>query len=203
MRKLSRSRRIPFIAIITFVALLSSCIKMNTIIRDDSTGLNGSFEIVKSGFPVNWLLYTPQTVPNSDFEIIIDTTQFHEGGQSLKFLVRECAATGGWLSPGFTNEYYSIPGQTYTVRFWVKNSGSKFSARIGGVSAFEGDYQDIVTSADNIEHWQQFEYQYTMPAKDDFDRLRFELNILEPGIFWIDDLTIENMYGVSVIPTSR
>ncbi len=43
--------------------------------------------------------------------------------------------TGGWHSPGLSQEYKAIPGETYMVSFWVKNDGSEFVVRIGGVSA--------------------------------------------------------------------
>jgi hypothetical protein len=36
--------------------------------------------------------------------------------------------------------------------------------------------------------WTQFEHTYTMPA--DFERLRIEVNVLNPGTFWIDNIEI-------------
>ena len=39
-----------------------------------------------------------------------------------------------------------------------------------------------------------------MPEKEEFDRIRFELNILHPGDFWIDDVKIEVADDKSAVP---
>ena len=171
--------------------LLGGCSKMSETVRDEAAGLNGSFEVTQAGLPVNWLLYTPATVPTGDYELIVDTAEYKVGKQSLKFLVRACAPTGGWHSPGLAQEVEAAPGQTYKASFWVRNEGAAFRVRLGGVKPFEGQMETVVASGDTIEPWQYFEYEYTMPQG--FDRLRFELNILQPGAFWIDGIEIEEI----------
>jgi len=57
-------------------------------------------------------------IPSGDFDIIIDTKEFKEGKQSLKFLIRECGSVGGWHSPGFMQQFNAIGGETYKVSFW-------------------------------------------------------------------------------------
>jgi len=47
--------------------------------KDDSADFNGSFEIVKSGLPVNWTFYNPP----GDVEISLDIMDAVEGNQSL------------------------------------------------------------------------------------------------------------------------
>jgi hypothetical protein len=164
---------------------------MSEIMVDKNAGMNGSFEYTKNGLPVNWLLYTPYTVPEGDFEIMVDTNVFKDGKQSLKFLVRECSATGGWYSPGFCNEYPAKPGEKYRVTFWVKNDGCQFAVRIGGVSPNKGKYDTIVDSQETIDSWQFYEYHYTIPKE--MTRIRIETNILKPGSFWMDDIRIEKL----------
>jgi len=164
---------------------------MSEMIEDKTAGMNGSFEVVKSGLPVNWLFYTPKTVPEGDFEIITDTTEFKDGKQSLKFDVRECVATGGWYSPGFCKEFPAKPGESYKISFWVKNSGSGFFVQIGGVGSSTGHYETIIKSDENIDSWRLVEYKYIIPEK--MRAIRFQLNIKKPGIFWIDDLRIEQI----------
>ena len=156
---------------------------------DKAAGVNGSFEVTKSGLPVNWLVYTPKTVPSGDFDIVIDTKEFKEGKQSLKFVVRKCSDKGGRLSPGFCQEFSAKPGETYRVSFWVKNDGAEFIAKVGGVSATTGEYSTIVKSKEAIGTWRQFSTKYTIPKG--MKALRFELNILQPGTFWIDDLKLD------------
>jgi hypothetical protein len=161
------------------------------------TGYNGGFEVTKSGLPVSWSFYTPRTVPNGDFDIVMDKTDFKEGEQSLKFVVRKCEPTGGRLSPGFFAEYHTnlsppgpfdtSPGETYKISFWAKNAGSEFVFKARGVSAFNGDQGAIIRSKESFDEWRRFECTYTIPPQL---WLRLELNVVQPGTFWIDDLQI-------------
>jgi len=171
--------------------LLSGCTRMSEEIRDKTAGMNGSFEIAKSGLPVNWLVFTPKTVPTGDFDIIIDTTEYKDGEQSLQFLVQECSTAGEWHSPGFCNEYEANPGEIFSISFWIKNNGTDYQIRIGGVSATAGKYDTIVRSKEPSETWQYYEYYYTIP--ENMKAIRFEMNILQPGTFWIDDIKIEKV----------
>jgi len=183
--------RITTLIIIIAIITLHGCTRMSEIIEDSSAGMNGSFEYSKSGLPVNWLLYTPNTVPEGDFDIIIDTAEFKDGKQSLKFLVRACSPVGGWYSPGFCNEFGAGLGETYRVSFWVKNEGCHFTVKIGGVSPSSGEYDTMVDSHEAIKSWQLYEYRYTIPQH--MSAIRIEVNILQPGSFWIDDLRIEKI----------
>jgi len=173
---------------------LTGCMKMSEKETDESAGLNGGFEVVKNGLPVNWLMYTPNTVRNGEFEIIIDKNIFIEGKQSLRFDVIHCSSTGGLLSPGFTNEFFDsgkFEGEeTYKLGFWIKNEGTKFIMKAGGVAPYEGDMKVLIESDERIEDWEYFEYKINIPKER---HLRIELNILEPGSFWIDGVVIEKM----------
>ena len=161
---------------------------------DNSAGLNGGFEIAKNGLPVNWLMYTENTVPEADFTIELDQDVFIEGKQSLKFDVKECSSTGGWHSPGFTNEFFDVgkfEGEVvYKLSFWVKNDGATFRVAAGGVAEKEGEMKTLIEGNDKIDEWKLLEYEIAVP-KD--KRLRLELNILKPGTFWIDDVKIEKI----------
>lgn len=171
--------------------LLCGCNQMSESVLDESAGMNGGFEITRSGLPVNWVVYTPKMLPTGDYDLIIDTAEYRAGKQSLKFVVRQCSPDGGWHSPGFSNEYAATPGTSYTVGFWVKNDGAEFLAKIGGVTATQGRYDTIVRSTETIGTWKHYEHDYTMPQG--FDKIRFELNILRPGTFWIDEVTISGI----------
>jgi hypothetical protein len=200
---ISKVDRIVTVLACLLSLLIGGCPKMSESIQDKATGMNGSFEVTESGRPVNWLIYTPKTVPTGDYDLIIDTSAYKDGKQSLKFLVRACSDKGGWHSPGLCQEYAAIPGKTYKVSFWIKNAGCEFAIGIGGVSGSEGDYETVIKSKDTIEAWKYFEYQYKMPMKKDFQRIRFYLNILSPGSFWIDDVNIDGPDGDSLVPCTR
>lgn len=175
-----------------FFTLLVGCNQifkpMSEQVTDKHAGMNGGFEYTKSGLPVNWLMYTPKTVPDGDFDIEIDTIDFVEGKQSLKFIVRACSADGGWHSPGFCNEFPAEPGQKFMIGFWVKNKETHFLIRIGGIGLSFGQYEPIVNTDETIDTWRKFEYNYTIPEK--MSAIRMEVNILKPGIFWIDGISI-------------
>ena len=93
---------------------------MSENIPDKNASKNGSFEITRSGLPVNWIIYTPKTIPKGDHDLIIDTSEFKDGRQSMKFLVRDFSLDGGWHSPGFCMQYEAKPGEIYSVSFWIK-----------------------------------------------------------------------------------
>ena len=166
----------------------TACRKLSEIAHDDAVGLNGDFETVTAGLPVNWNVYTRRTIPNADYDLIIDTLEVKSGKQSLKFVVRECEPDGGWRSPGFSQELEAPAGSTWNIAFWVRNAGADFLAKVGGVSAHESDLKTMAWSDAPFFRWKQFEYTYTVPPH--LNRIRFELNVVRPGVFWIDDVTI-------------
>ena len=180
--------------ILGFVLIISGCRQFSKHEADKSAGLNGSFEVSKNDLPVNWVMYTPKTVPDADFEIVLDKNVYKEGKQSLKFDVKKCTSAGGWGSPGFTNEFFEagkfVGENRYKLSFWVKNEGSTFKISAGGVSAMKGNMTTLIQEKKQISDWELLEYQINVP-KDRW--LRMELNILQPGTFWIDDIKIEKI----------
>ena len=177
-----------------FVMILAGCNPMSEKETDSSVGLNGGFEVSKNGLPVNWLMYTPKTVPDADFVIELDKDDFKEGKQSLRFDVKKCSSIGGRYSPGFTNEFFDtgrFEGEgIYKISFWIKNHGTTFNVSGGSVAAKEGDMKTLIEVNERIDEWRLLEYEINVP-KDSW--LRMELNILQPGTFWIDDIKIEKL----------
>ena len=194
MKKQQNKAKVNYTFILGLVVILSGCIQMSEKETDTSAGLNGGFEISRNGLPVNWLMYTSKTVPDAEFTIELDKELFKEGKASLKFDVKKCSSTGGWKSPGFTNEFsengqFEGPG-IFNLSFWIKNNGSKYSVSGGGVSPMEGDMKILVESNELIEDWKFLEFEIDVPI----DRhLRMQLNILQAGTFWIDDIQIEKI----------
>jgi len=174
------------------ILLFNGCNQMSEIVTDEQAGMNGSFEYSKAGLPVNWGLYTPNTVPEGDFDIITDTTEFIDGKQSLKFNVRACVPDGGWYSPGIYQEFTFDPGKTYLVSWWIKNEGCKYNVILMSIEDYakrnNGMFQSP-QSKDTLGSWQKFESRCTLSKNQ--NRLRFELGIIEPGTLWIDDIRID------------
>jgi len=185
-------KKLSFLLTLSLLFLLVGCFgQMIELEKDKSAGLNGGFEVFRNGLPVNWIMYGPKTVKNADFKIAPDKKIYKEGKQSLRFDVAMCSSTGG-VSPGFTNEFFEsgrFEGEgRYKLSFWVKNEGSTFEISAGGVSAKQGNMKTLIKEKEQISDWKFFEYQIDIP-KDNW--LRMELKILQPGIFWIDDIQIE------------
>ena len=182
---------IKITTIICTLFVIAGCQQFSEKETDQSAGLNGGFEIAKNDLPVNWLMYTPNTVPDAEFEIVLDKTVFKEGLQSLKFDVKSCSSKGGWGSPGFTNEFFDagkFEGEgTYRLSFWLKNDGASFRVIAGNVAAKEGDMRTVVQSDEQLEEWKYYEFTIDVPEER---HLRMELNVLSPGSLWVDDVQV-------------
>ena len=190
MRKITSIK--SFVLLILMFLLIGCFGQMSELEKDKSAGLNGGFEVFRNGLPVNWLMYTPNTVKEADFKIALDNEVYKEGKQSLRFDVVKCSSIGGRFSPGFTNEFFEsgkFEGEgIYKLSFWVKNEGSIFKISAGSVSAKKGNMTTLIEEKEQISDWKLFEYHIDIP-KDNW--LKMELNILQPGTFWIDDIQIE------------
>jgi hypothetical protein len=182
-----RSLCIPVIIIILYAA---GCAGMSEFIKGDDDTMNGGFEVVKNGLPVNWYYYSPGTVSEGEFGITSDSLVFKEGRRSLKFSVRQCSSIGGRFSPGFFEDFSATAGETYKVSFWVKNEGCRFRVYLQSSEYGKGSNQDtIVATSENFEDWKYFETDF----KVHYGRIRFEANILGPGTIWFDDVRIEGL----------
>jgi hypothetical protein len=158
---------------------------------------NGGFEESKNGKPLNWIIYGPETVPNADFKVVLDTEVFKEGKQSLRFDVKSCEQASGSKSPGFTNEFPEMGKfkemKSYRLSFWVKNEGTDYIVSAGGVSAMGGNMEVLEREEQSVFDWKKMEYIVDVPKGK---WLRMQLNIQKPGKVWIDDVRIE-MIGQS------
>ncbi len=177
------------LTMITLTAIaVTACLDLSEYVADPSAGLNGSFETAQSGIPVNWIVYTPATVPDGDFDVLLDELDPKDGDRSLKFDVRACTAIGGNRSPGIAVEIPAEPGQIHQISFWVKSRGARFRATVRGVSAKTGGATDVIAdTAETHGDWTLFEHEFRMP---EHDSLRFEFSVLAPGQVWIDDVSI-------------
>ncbi|MCF8449215.1 MAG: carbohydrate binding domain-containing protein [Taibaiella sp.] len=182
------------LAIAGSAVLLHSCSKpMSESVIDKQVGLNGGFEVVEKGLPVNWLVYTAKTTGSGDLDIVSDSNGAKEGRQSLRFDVRGCSAKGGWYSPGIAQEVAASPGVAYKISFWAKNAGADCKVTVSGVTALDHTTGPQVQLSENIADWRRYELVYKMP--ENMKRLRIEVSVLTPGVFWIDGVTVEQVGG--------
>jgi hypothetical protein len=195
-KNISEKSMSQFVIPLIIIALLigvTGCYTMTVIEKDESAGLNGGFEIVKEGLPVNWFFISPTALKEKVYELMLDTTSFKEGKQSLKFLVHGADSLNIWNNAGMFSPVDAIPGETYQISFWLKNNGCGFTAKVRSENHPLEHDEIIIQSNDNIIDWQFFEYNYRVPSE--YDRLGFYLHIWEPGSLWIEDVSIEKIDG--------
>jgi len=188
------------------VLAVSGCVIPGIGARDRSAGINGDFEVVRDGLPVNWIV-SRYPLKGGDAEAVIDTTEAVSGSRSLKIVVHRYADADRW-KPFVFLSIEAIEGATYDVSFWLKNRDCRLLMELGN----EGKYhmfggQSAEEQADYDAHprireflgreetghneWRQFRYRYTVPETD--GSLRFELKFLSTGTLWIDDVRIERV----------
>jgi len=194
LKRKTRWILIILVSVITAVAavyLLERSLAMSIIERDKAAGFNGSFEVVKSGLPVNWNIYH-RPLKDGKAEFSIDTSTPIDGAGSVKFLVHAAEPAGGWRSPGLFNSLNAEEGRTYDVSFWLKNLGSSIRLEISSELP-----ESMVTPISEIigpdrtgeGEWRQFTYTYTVPSQ--YNNIRFDVNVVAPGTLWMDDVRIE------------
>lgn len=176
---------------VAILSLVSCSRKMSESVHNEQAGFNGSFEYAENGMPANWLLYTARTTGSGDFDMVLDTIDPKDGAQSFKYVVRSCEAKGGRFSPGMAQEAVVEPGIKYRVSFWVKNEGTEYTVRLSAVNAFGAEQGPVHQSSESNGQWTQYTYDYTIPAS--MNKLRFELNVLKPGVLWVDGVSIEKI----------
>ena len=98
------------------------------------------------------------------------------------------------------------------MSFWLKNQGCKILLKIGtegkdpvfgsseAVKRDMAAHPPIVRVLGETEmgtnSWRQFEYTFITSETD--PRIRFQLNLLQPGTLWIDDVRIEEIGAENV-----
>lgn len=97
---------------------------------------------------------------------------------------------------------YTKSGETYRISFWAKNAGSEFVFKARGVSPSAGDKGTIIRSKETFNQWRRFECSYTIPPGPKM-HLRLELNVVQPGTFWIDDLQIVKVDEKADVPDDQ
>ena len=186
-----RGHLAPVLLVLALVPAIAGCRAMSERVMREGAGLNGGFETVEGKLPVNWLLYTPDTVPEADFTVDVDGTRAFEGSRSLHFTVKHCLAEGGWHSPGCATEQPVTAGERYRVSLRVLNTGALCSLSAGAVSAFKGGMVTLALPADTQGQWVEVHTDVQVPKGR--KTLRAELNVRSAGEVWFDQVRIERV----------
>jgi len=178
---------------ILLAGALNGCMNV-THERDISAGINGGFEIVRSGVPVNWIIQR-NTFNEEDAEISIDTTDKVEGKQSLRFAVHSFGPFSESREWSLAQVLPAESLRTYRVSFWLKNRGCTEVTRVYRTLQYQawGPGMETLGEAEmGTDTWRQFEFTHTIPAKG--SDIRFTLGISQACTLWIDDVRIEEVH---------
>jgi len=194
-----RARRMVIIPIALVagvaVAMLASRLgSVSMIERDDAAGINGSFEVVQSGLPVNWYVYR---APLSDGrgELTFDVENPPDGTRALKLVAHSVESQASRAAgPGLFQTVDAETGRAYEVRFWLKSDGAEVGLLIDSETPESRDPRNPIQTRITAEGadrgaWREFTYSYTVP--DHYRNIRFELHVRTPGTVWLDDVRIE------------
>lgn len=179
-------------ALLAAVAVLSGCMNV-THEKDASAGINGGFEIARSGIPVNWIIER-NTSDEQDAEISIDTTDKVEGKQSLKFVVHRFGPPSEYRQWSVAQVLPAQSLRTYRVSFWLKNRGCRVKRVYRSLQAkASGPGVETLSEAEmGTDTWRQFEFTHTIPEGS--SNIRFSLGIDQACTLWIDDVRIEEVW---------
>ncbi|MCK6610423.1 MAG: hypothetical protein L6Q78_05215 [Bacteroidia bacterium] len=157
-----------------------------------TNSMNGGFEESVDGYPANWLLYTNKAAASGDFTLTLNSSDRVEGKQALEFSINTCSNKGGYLSPGFTNEFDAKPGRSYLISFYTKSSPeTKWIFKLSGVTAKKGFGEKVISSPAASSNWEKHELKFTQP--ENAKRIRMELNVLSTGKFLIDGIEMHEV----------
>ena len=171
-----------------------SCNPYSEAVTDSKAGLNGGFEQSKNGLPLNWLIYSPETISDSEFEVNLDSKIKAEGNQSLRFSVKKAPEKWENRCPGFTNEFFESgkfkgPAK-YSISFVAMNLGSRFNFAAGAVDSHDGKMTILVDEQETFSSWKKYHVEVAVPANQ---WLRVELKVCKPGELWVDDFQISKL----------
>lgn len=187
---------VPVPACVVAVVLLLKVLSPSMIETDDAAGFNGSFEIVRSGLPVNWAVYD-RPLGEGSATFSVDSAHAADGDRSVRFQLWTSFSGRGNRSPGLFQVTDAEEGQTYEVSLWVRNEGSAIRLRITSEFPEDGTKAPIVDTIgpDRTaeDEWRRFSYPYTVPPPH--RDIRVDLGIMDPGTLWIDDVRIVALQG--------
>ncbi|MBO6516890.1 MAG: hypothetical protein JJ975_10105 [Bacteroidia bacterium] len=180
-----------YIFLLVLLSTLVSCKQLSESTASNDAVLNGSFETIEAGYPVNWNIYSSKTVPEGRFEVLLDSTDPQDGNVCLKFEVDSCSDKGGRFSPGLFSEVETKTGHTYKVSYYIQNAGCKYRVKTGMITNKNSQIKTFIRQPGRDHEWVR--HEHLIKIEQGFDRLRFELNVLSPGSLRLDNISIEEV----------
>jgi hypothetical protein len=156
---------------------------------DPEAGMNGSFEVVESGIPVNWSFDN-----NPDMQVFTDTTRVVDGKRSLKVTV-EYDVNG--RIPSFRGLRIPVlSGKNYRISVSVINDGCSFRLNriVQDSSGKTNTRADIIARAVALaspDTWESYEEILSVVGDESYVILAFLVK--GHGTLWCDDVRVEEL----------
>jgi hypothetical protein len=186
-------------AALVTAALLISCAAPSYIVRrQPNAGLNGSFEVVSTGYPVNWS-FSASPIQDGSMVVSLDGENVQDGSQSLKIEARSDSQAGEvfyqvWSKPSFSARTSVQAGKLHRIGFWLRSLGAEVHVR--WVTTSE-DYQqhyrhkDLVAGDLPEGEWVLIEDFVTIEDSEALLELIFVAT--RTGVFWCDGVQVEEV----------
>ena len=167
--------------------MLVSCGSNELIRSDPSGGLNGGFELMEDGYPVNWA-FGPDPESTESYRVSVDTERFVEGSNSLCVISSKADPTKAFRSKRVPVQ----AGAEYRISFSMMNEGCSLRVRrttmnsSGTKNMREGI---IATVSESSSDWVSHEEILTAAQGEAKVFLTFLIDGV--GTLWCDDVRIE------------
>lgn len=173
---------------VTLAAMMLVSCGSNELIRSNaSAGLNGGFELMQDGYPINWAFGpNPETLP--PYQVSVDTARVAEGSKSLRLVSTQDNQTKAFRS-------VRVPigqGQDYRIAFSVINEGCSLRVNRIVMNAWGTTNmrsQIIAQTSETTVAWVTFEEILTPAEGEALVLLIFLIDGV--GTLWCDDVRIE------------
>jgi hypothetical protein len=183
-------KRIFTVSLVSLTAIfLTSCQSNELIKSSPAAGLNGGFETVEEGYPVNWAFFpNPESSPS--LQVVSDSEHVREGQRALKIVIGKPDRI-----PGFRSRRIPVQsGRKYTLAMSVRTEGCKLKVNrvVLDASRTKNLRSDtIVDARDSLPEWKR--YEETLAVSEDEAYVFLIFLIDGSGTLWCDDISIEEI----------
>jgi len=181
-----------YMTLIVFGLLaVSSCKKNELYVGNAEAGLNGSFEVIESGYPVNWAIF-PSPENSKTTSVSLNSATACDGKYSMELVTQELKGTTGIR----TRRLSVNSGSRYKISFWAMNKAGAFQVNrvIRDHSGKKNIRAKIIArSSQPTDEWQRFDDEVLIAENEKYLHLIFR--VIEPGTLLIDDVVIEEVGG--------
>ncbi|MFC2086211.1 carbohydrate binding domain-containing protein [Bacteroidota bacterium] len=162
--------------------------------KNESIGVNGDFEEIKNGYPLNWDIHA-SPINKGHSKIILDTVDVQNGTYSLKIeAIKVAGGKKAWKKPGLSKELNIEPNKKYKLSIWIKNTDSKFYVKwttLDKANKKQLSSKTFIEMDVTVTTWYYFKEIITTNANEEI--LKLEIVVTQPGTLLVDNIKFEEI----------